>query len=234
MQKASEVLIILSPEEKRAAQEFVVQRIRTFDSAQLSKIQELAKLSTHQVRRLQIDRQRYRGSSIKATRITMKLYEVAMSGLTFLISECNQCLKSNARKIKNADGAPGEPGDAKSNEGLILTTTQDEEDRALEYIQKKVEGLRVPDLRVFRDACLYLLTWWESDRGQSEGLLLGQHGDVNSAAGRMAIREMRENLSHHIFQPFKAFYSAVNLHHQKMSKEMTNRSKQDAPDAGPQ
>jgi hypothetical protein len=231
MQKTSEMLLILTPEEKSAAQKFVEQRIRTFDAEHVDQIQELAKLSAHQIRRLQVDKRRIHSASRQAAKITMKLYDVALSGLSFIIGECK---KSEAR-IEHSVSGPAEdstPEDsAEEAKKLALKTTLEEEDLALDYIKQSMEKLRVSDLRVFREACQHLLTWWESDRGQVHGLLIEQHGDVNTAAGRMVIRKKRERMGQRVLQPFKEFYHELNVHYQKTSKEMSTKKRQNGSPA---
>jgi hypothetical protein len=226
MQKTSEVLLILSPEERNAAQKFVEQRIRTFDAEQATQIEELSRLTAQQIRRLQVDKRRIHSTSRQAAKITLKLYDVALSGLAYILSECKKSITHIERDLSNGQEESSDaPRPAEETENLALKTTLDEEDVALDYIRQRMEDLRASDLRVFRETCQHLITWWESDRGQVQGLMIEQHGDVITAAGRMAIRKRRDRMTQRVLQPFKEFYHELNVHYQKVSKEMISNKK---------
>ena len=144
----------------------------------------------------------------------------------FLVSECKKTAGRIEHSAPDAEAAPSPQDSAEETKKLALKTTLSDEELAQEFILQSMEKLRVSDLRVFREACQHLLTWWESDRGQVHGLMIEQHGDVNSAAGRMTIRKKRDWMNQRILQPFKEFYHALNVQHQKASKEMSTYKRQ--------
>ena len=129
--------------------------------------------------------------------------DVALTGFMFLVSECKKTAGRIEHSAPDAEAAPSPQDSAKETKKLALKTTLSDEDLAQEFIQQSMEKLRVSDLRVFREACQHLLTWWESDRGQVHSLMIEQHGDVNSAAGRMTIIKKRDRMNQRILQPFK-------------------------------
>ena len=129
----------------------------------------------------------------------------------FLVSECKKTAGRIEHSAPDAEAAPSPQDSAEETKKLALKTTLSDEDLAQEFIQQSMEKLRVSDLRVFREACQHLLTWWESDRGQVHSLMIEQHGDVNSSAGRMAIRKNRDRMNQRILQPFKEFYHALKV-----------------------
>ena len=142
----------------------------------------------------------------------------------FLVSECKKTAGRIEHSAPDAEAAPSPQDSAEETKKLALKTTL-EEDLAQEFIQQNKKSA-VSDLLVFCEACQHLLTWWESDRGQVHGLMIEQHGDVNSAAGRMTIRKKRDWMNQRILQPFKEFYHALNVQHQKASKEMSTYKRQ--------
>ena len=228
MQKASDALLILSPEEREAAQAYIAKRLRTLDGDQAAQVQELIQCTKSQVHRLQADRERLRSGTTTAAQIMQKLTGAALSGLLNLVAECNRAAHAasggggGAPATEETEGAAEQEADGEVDEELalfLLNGTPDEEEHAAAHIKERMDNLGLKELELFRDACRELLTWWESERGQSEGLHVEQFGDAQSANGRVAIRQKREELRQQVLNPFKRFYQDVNTRFQRSNRE---------------
>jgi hypothetical protein len=229
MQKASDALLILSPEEREAAQAYIAKRLRSLDGDQAAQVQELIQCTKSQVHRLQADRERLRSGTTTAAQIMQKLTGAALSGLLNLVAECNRAAHAASAggagvgpAAGTAEGAAEQEADGDVDEELasfLFNGTPDEEEHAAAHIKERMDNLGLKELELFRDACRELLTWWESERGQSEGLHIEQFGDAQSANGRVAIRQKREELRQQILNPFKRFYQDVNARFQRSNRE---------------
>jgi len=233
MQKVSDSLLILSPEEREAAQKYIGQRLRSLDADQASQIQELIQCAKRQAQHLQADRERLRSGTTTAAKIMQKLTVAALSGLSSLVAECNRAVHVAAGVKTGPVGGATEPAggttgpaggmagaaedatvsgaETETDEALavfLLNSTPDEDAHAASHIEGRLDGLDLNGLELFRDACREQLTWWESERGQTEGLHIEQYGDPRSAAGRVTIRQKRDELGQRVLNPFKKFYGA--------------------------
>ncbi len=237
MQKTANVLLILTPEEQQAVQDFIGRRLQTLDPDLLTHLQALTQIARQQIQRLQIGRNQYSSSSSRSAQIMAKLHDATVSGLSRLITEGQRTASAKARELKAREEASrqssGEEADGEGAEGqdqklddLLLPCTPEEEGYASSYIEEQVTGLRLPELKLFRDACHDLLTWWESERGQMDSLHFNQFGDINSAKGRVSIRQKREELRQEIFNPFKAFFQELNTRYQRTSREAASGARQ--------
>ena len=237
MPKTSDLLLILKPEEKEAAQKFIERRLRTLDAAQLTQLQILSNAARQQIRRLQAGKERYRAVPNRAGQVMVKLYDSALSGLIRLVAECSRTTAAKQREqrekqqVRAAQQEDPEGIDAKG-EGpdeetadFLLPCSAEEEAHALDFIREKAKKIDVSDLGRFRDAYQELVTWWESEKGQTDGLLVGQYGDVTSSKGRLSIRQKRESFRIEIFNPLKSLFQEIHSHYQAESKKVAEEGR---------
>ncbi len=237
MRKPADALLILTPEERSAAQKFVEQRLRNLDAGQFAQLQALILMARQQIRRLQVEKENYRSNPSHPSQVMVKLYDSALSGLANLVLESNRASGAKQQKIKNLEreNTSNQEGVGKEDkksareeiEALLLPCTSEEEEHATSYVRQKLNDLQAPELKRCRIVCRELLTWWESDRGQMEGLALNQYGNVNTATGRTAIRQKRGEFEKQAFAPLKAFFQDLNIHYQKTNRELADQARQD-------
>ena len=230
MQKTANILLILSAEERQETEKFITRCLKTLDPERVADLQSLTQLGKQQVRRLQLDKSHHARSTNRTSQLMAKLHDTALAGMNGLIKETNQAGINIQQKMlkKQKDKANGSESDAETQklDELILTVDPDEMRHAADFVQDKLADLRVPELKVFRDACQEMLTWWESDKGQIDSLHLDQHGNVNTAAGRLTIRQKRDELQKEIFNPFKTFFRELNITFQRAFKEASDKARQ--------
>ncbi len=220
MKKLENMLLILSSEEQKEAEAYIPDRLRSLDVRRIPDLQTLAKNARQEIVRVNAVKERLKVKSDRSAKVMIKVSDSALSGLANLIAECNRASTSKQRELKEMQRAAnkGSDGESLEVEG-ILRPSPEEEASAARYINEKIMELSLADLGSFRDACQGLLTWWDSERGQVEDLVLNQFGDVNRGEGRLAIRQKREELQKEILNPFKAFFKELNLHYHKLGKE---------------
>ena len=237
MQKTAEVFLVLSPEERTAAEEFVQKRLQTISSAHASGLEALNKSTTSHLRRLIMQKERYRRHPSRASQVMVKLYDAAITGMMNLAAGtrgAGAAVQAAGPGSSEAGSQAGDGSEATGAQGadavpeeLLVQATEEEESGATKHIQSRMEELGLQDLRAFRDACQGLLTWWDSERGQMEGLRLQQYGDVNSSKGRVIIRQKREAIRQDVLTPFKKFFQELNIHFQKTSREVDRQTPED-------
>ena len=228
MQKKN-VLLILTADEKKEARNFLKRRLKTLDAEQASQVQMLSQMARQITRRLQMSRSQYMRSNTRAGKLFTKLHDAALADLQSLIADMDQTterLQQKAAPEQSAQGAKTEQ-DQKVDD-LIVTCDEDELAHAADMINGKLEELRLPELKSFRDACQEILTWWDSERGQVDSLHMDKVGNINSAAGRLAIRQKRDEFQKTVLNPFKAFFQDLNMSYQRAAKEATSKARQRA------
>lgn len=228
MQKNKNILLILSAEERAEAKSFMARRLKTMNPDQLSELQILSQLSKQLVRRLQIDRGQYARNPSRAGKLLTKLHEAALAEMQTMIKDLDQTvytLNQKAQKAAKIKAGGSEAVMEQKAEDLLVTCDEEEVKHANGVLNDRIEQLRVPELKLFRDTCQEMLSWWESERGQIESLHLDQLGNINSASGRLAIRQKREQLQREIFNPFKTFFREINTTYQRSSKEAANKAR---------
>jgi len=227
MQKNKNILLILSAEEREEAKSFIARRLKTLTPEQLSDLQILSQLSKQIVRRLQIDKGQYSRSSSRAGKLLAKLHDAALIDLQNMNKSFDQAaysLQQLAQKAKQKKDSKEAIQEQKA-EDLMVVCDQEELKHASDVLQDRIGTLRVPELKLFRDSCQEMLSWWESERGQIESLHLDQLGNINSASGRLAIRQKRDQLQRETFNPFKAFFRDINTMYQRNSKDAANKAR---------
>ncbi len=237
MQKTAQVLLVLSPEERAAAEEFVQKRLQTISAEHAPGLETLSKSASAHIRRLKVGKERYRRHPSRASQVMVKLYDAAISGMTRLAADCRgaggttRIADPGSQKPGPQDGDTAQAAEAEGTdalaEELVIVATAEEESGAAKHIQKRIEELSLTDLKSFRDACQGLLTWWDSERGQMEGLRLQQFGDVGSSKGRVIIRQKREEIRQDVLTPFKKFFQELNIHFQKASRKADRQTPED-------
>ena len=227
MQKSKEVLLILSGEERNAAKTFVSRRLKTLDTEQLSQLQILSQLSKQIVRRIHIDKSQFARDPSRTGKLLTKLHEAALSDFQMIVKEIEQTAYELHQKVQKAQkGKDGKNSDHDQKvDDLLITCDEEELAHASGVLKDKIEQLRVPELKLFRDACQEMLSWWESERGQIESLHLDQLGNIHAASGRLAIRQKREQMQKEIFNPFKSFFREINTSYQRSSKDAANKAR---------
>lgn len=226
MQKNKNILLILSAEEREEAKRFIKRRFKTLDAEQLSQLQILSQLAKQIVRRTQIDKSQYARNASRAGKLLTKLHEAALVDLQAMLKDIDQSaydLHQKAQKKANAEN--GDADVDQKAEDLLIQCDDEEIKHAAGLLKDRIEGLRVPELKIFRDSCQEILSWWESERGQIESLHLDQLGNINSASGRLAIRQKRDQLQRDIFNPFKTFFREINTTYQRSSKDAANKAR---------
>ncbi|MBT3603501.1 MAG: hypothetical protein HN521_10590 [Candidatus Latescibacteria bacterium] len=227
MQKSKNILLILSAEEREEAKRFIKRRFKILDPEQLSQLQILSQLTKQIVRRTQIDKGQYARNPSRAGKLLTKLQEAALVDMQAIIKDIDQSvyeLHQKAQKKANAENGAMVDSDQKA-EDLLVKCDDEEVKHAAEVLKDRIESLRVPELKVFRDSCQEMLSWWESERGQIESLHLDELGNINSASGRLAIRQKRDQLQREIFNPFKTFFREINISYQRSSKDAANKAR---------
>ena len=102
---------------------------------------------------------------------------------------------------------------------LQIEIEPEDEEHALSVIETHIVQMDIAEIRELRDATEELLGWWQTDSGLQESLHIYQWGDVNTAGGRMAIRQAREDLKQEEIGPFRSFFQTINLVYQKKNQE---------------
>lgn len=224
------VLLTLTAEEKKEIQKFFERRLKTLDNDHLTDLQRLSQMSKQYVQRLQMDKMQFARSTSRAGQIMAKLHDIALIDFQHMIKALDQAVyQINVKTQKQNQGELSDE-DQKA-EALVLTCTEDELKQATNYLNEQIEKLRVPELKVFRDTCQIILSWWESERGQTESLHVDQAGNVNSASGRLAIRQKREAFQRTAINPFKAFFRDLNTTYQRKAKESTAKARENTAQA---
>ncbi len=169
--KESDILLVLTAEERKAAQDFVERRVHTLDVRELPQIQDLVTAVRQQIQRIQSSKDRYQGASDRYSGLMAKLCDSALSGLAGLVETCNRATGTKERELKemrraHATGqakgesaAQGETAGAAEEEleAFVLPLSEEEEQHALDYIQERVKALNLPDLTGFRGGCQQLI-----------------------------------------------------------------------------
>lgn len=225
MQKNKDMLLILSAEERTAAKNFIARRLKTLDKDQLPQLQVLSQLSKQIVRRTQIDKSQYARNPSRAGQLLVKLHDAALVDLQALIKDVEQTTYTLHQKSEKAGKTGQDAVEDQKAEDLVIMCDEEEVGHASDVLKERLEKLRVPELKIFRDSCQEVLRWWESERGQIESLHLDAFGDINSASGRLLIRQKREQMQKEVFNPFKAFFREMNTSYQRLSKEAASTAK---------
>ena len=218
MQKTQELLLILSNEERDAAEEFILRQLKLLDVESLPRL-ELVGASARAVLEQIRQGSSKLDSSSRAGKMFARIYSSALEGFAHLIRECNLTTSQKRKEVPAADGE-GESDDGESGlGGLEVEIEQENEEHALSVIETSIAQMDTAEIRELRDATEELLGWWQTDTGLQESLHLYQWGDVNTAGGRMAIRQAREDLQQEEIAPFRSFYQTINLIYQKKNQE---------------
>jgi len=227
MQKNQDILLALSAEDRQAAKNFMARRLKTLDKEQLSDLQVLTQLSKQIIRRTQIDKGQYARDDSRMGKLLTKLHEAALADLQVLVKNLEQTSYAVHQKaLKDEKKKSGQmTQDDQKAEDLMIICDEKEVQYAKDVLNDRIESLRVPELKLFRDTCQEILSWWESERGQIESLHLNELGNINSASGRLAIRQQREKMQRDIFNPFKAFFRQINTSYQRTSKDAANKAR---------
>ena len=157
----------------------------------------------------------------------VKLHDAALVDFQKVIKDLEQTAYQINVKIQKAQQGETSENDQKI-EDLIVKCNDDEIKHARTFMNDKILKLRLPELKIFRDTCQDLLTWWENERGQIESLHLDQAGNINSATGRLAIRQKRETFQKAVLNPFKDLFRDLNTIYQRLAKESTSQAQQRA------
>ena len=227
MQKSNNVLLMLNAEEKESAQNFIKLRLKTLDTEHLSELTALSQMAKVFIRRWQLEKGQYTRSPSRSSKLLVKLHELALADMQNLIKELEQKIYALNNKIQEASKDSkdtAQSDDEQKAEELIVSYEAEELEHASEFIKEKMTKLRIPEIKVFRDSCQEIITWWESERGQIESLHMDQVGNVNTAAGRLAIRQQRDTYQDSVLNPLKTFFREVNTIYQRASKEATDKA----------
>jgi hypothetical protein len=223
MQKTQELLLILTNEEREAAENFIQRKLKFLDSDALTDLELVGSTARSVLSQTQQDAGRFDTTS-RAGKVLARIYANAQEGLAHLIRECNLAVSQKKREIpETGEEAEGKSADL---EGLTIQVDEEEEDHAWSVIESSIAEMDTPQIRELRDATEELLGWWQTDGGMHESLHINQWGDVNQANGRIAIRKVREEHQLQEIGPFRAFFQTVNLIYQKKNQEIQNAARQ--------
>ena len=224
MDNLKEILLILTQEERDAAEEFVQRRMKLLGPERISDIQDLGSSARSSLKQIRDIRGRLNLSS-KAGKLLARIFDTALGGYAQLVQDCNLA----ASPLQKADAPKPSEGEASEEDGdstsplgdLGIETTPIDERNALDILESTLAELDVLAVKDVRDACETLLKWWQSDHGQQESLHVNQYGDLNTGNGRMAIRKAWDELQQETLMPFLGFFQNVNLTYQKKNQERT-------------
>ncbi len=224
MKNPQELLLILSQEEREAAEDFLRRRLKFLGPDKVPDIEKLAGSARSSLEQVRETRNRLNPSS-KAGKLMTRIYDSALTGYALLVKECNLTV-SNLQKAEPSEAPDGDTKDGEVIAGsplgnLEIEASPEDEQRALDIVSSTLEELDLATTKTLRDACESLLKWWQSDQGQQASLHVNQYGDLNTANGRMAIRKARDDLQQDVLVPFRSFFQDVNLAYQKKNQEHT-------------
>lgn len=228
MQKNTDILLILSAEERATAKTFIARRLKTLDKDQLSQLQVLSQLSKQIVRRIQMDKSQYARNASRAGQLLAKLHDAALVDLQAMVKDIDQTAYTLHQKAEEDNKGDEEKESDQEIEDLIVVCDDEEVAHAAGVLKDRVDKLRVPELKIFRDTCQEMLSWWESEGGQVESLHLNELGNIHSASGRLAIRQKRDQMQKEVFNPFKSFFREINTAYQRTSKEAADKARTQA------
>jgi hypothetical protein len=228
--KPSDLLVIVNPQERQAAQGFIDDRLKALHVTELPRLQELVQVGRAHLNGLQRMKDKLGEGGGPAARVLTKLFDAAMTGTASVVSECNRAAAANVRLLKemkrelagqSEDGVPKQTDDGgPTNEEIdafLIPCTDEEEAHALQELTDRAKALESGDLRRLRDACQELVSWWESEGGQGQSLLMNQYGNVNSSQGRIAIRGVRDDFQKEVFPHLRSFFRDLNTRFQLIS-----------------
>ena len=154
MQKTTDVLLMLTSEERENAQGFIRRRLKTLDTEQLAELQALTQMSKQFVRRWQLEKGQYTRASSRAAKLMVKLHDAALADIQGLIKELNLVINELNNKVqKQLKESGNETNEEQDIAEIVITCEEEEIQYAAEYIQGKIGDLRASDLKVFRDSC---------------------------------------------------------------------------------
>ena len=218
MLKTEDLLLILSPEERDAAEEFVQRRLKLLDASSLPELEQIGKTARVALEQVGQDIDRLDSSS-KTGKLMIRIYQSAQQGLAHLIRSCGLA----ASQMKKEAPPPSEEAtiDEEADlDELIIEIDPEDEEYALSMIESSITDLDTARIRELRNATEELLTWWQTEGGMHESLHIDQWGDVNTSRGRMEIRKVREENQRSEIDPFRAFFQKINLISQKNTQEV--------------
>ena len=228
MQKPKNVLLTLNSEERENCQSFIRRRLKTLDIEHLGELQALSQKAKQFIRRWQLEKGQYTRSPSRSGKLMVKLHEIALADMQSLIKEIDQTsyeLNSKAQR-DGKDGKDGKKSDSDQKADDLIVNWDDEElEHAAEFIKEKTTKLRAPDLKIFRDSCQEIIDWWESECGEIESLHRDQVGNVNTASGRLAIRQKRDEYQYTVLNPLKIFFREINISYQRAVKEAADKAR---------
>lgn len=224
MPKPQDLLLILSSEERDAAEEFIQRRLKILDSDSMTDLEAVSTVARGVLDMVGKNSARLDPRS-RTGQMMAKIYRNAQEGLAHLIRECNLAI---SKKQKDTDAAEGnnEGDEAPDLDGLMVEADSEDEEYALSMIESAISDMETAQIRELRDSTEELLTWWQTDGGMHDSLHINQWGDVNTANGRMAIRKIREEYQQEEIGPFRQFFQTVNLVYQKKNQEIQRQMRQ--------
>jgi hypothetical protein len=221
MQKTQELLLILSSEERDAAEEFINRKLKLMDSEQVQDLELVALAARNPLEKIRQNSTKFDGSS-RAGKMMVQIYNSALSGLAQLIKDFNRFSSAEEQeKGKPTSGAgKQEEGEGRASVGnLEIEIKLEDEEYAMTVIESSIVDMPTSEIRELRDASEELLRWWQSEGGMHDSLHINQWGDINTANGRMSIRKAREDSQAEEIGPFRAFFQNINLIYQKKNQE---------------
>lgn len=224
MPKTEDLLLILSPEERDAAEEFVQRRLMLLDADSLPQLELIGKTARDTLEKVGHDIDRIDSSS-KTGKFLIRIYQSAQQGLAHLVRQCGLTAAQMKKEapIPSEEATSAEPLDA---DKLQIEIDSEDEEYALTVIDSAIADLDASKIRELRNATEELLTWWQTDGGMHQSLHIDQWGDVNTALGRRAIRSAREENQRSEVDPFRGFFQKINLIYQKKNQEIQRQMRQ--------
>lgn len=225
MPKTQDLLLILSSEERDAAEDFIQRKLKLLDAEALPQLELIGSSARTILEQIGRDSAKFNTSS-KTGKVLAKIYRSAQEGLAHLIRECN--LAASQKQRESGDEASAEGADDQEElDKLRVAVDEEDEEYALSVIESSIADMNTQQIRELRDSTEEILTWWQTDGGMHESLHINQWGDINTANGRMAIRKVREEFQREEIAPFRGFFQQINLIHQKKNQEARRISRQE-------
>jgi transcriptional regulator with XRE-family HTH domain len=230
-------LLFLNPEDRKKAQEYIAKRLGVLDPEELPLLGRLITDTKRTMSQVEAGRARFRGVANAYAKVVGRLYDESLVGFAQLLQVCNRTYASKERELKSLKRAEVASQDGRTEVApleermspeerqiLLLEPTEEEEAAALDFIDKRVQAMEIPDLMAFREAIQRLITWWESAQGQMEGLMLSQFGHIHTVQGRRVIREKYEEMQQRVLNPFKTWFQTLNSVVLRKRKEAAERA----------
>ena len=224
MQKTQELLLILSAEERDAAENFIRRKLNLLDADSLTELEGVEASGRAVLEQIRKNSSKINARS-RAGKMLTRIYSSALEGFENLIRECDRAISQKKKDI-SPKSVDEESNDLEPVlDKLMIEINSEDEEHAGSVIDTAIAEMDLVQMRELRDSAEELLAWWQTDSGLHESLHIDQWGDVNTAIGRMAIRKTRDEFQKEEILPFRSFFQIINVIYQKKNQETQRASR---------